>query len=225
MVRALVLVLVFVLVPLALVPACNGCDTRATDGERRRSPWTEHTRFVRAPEAFLAAGPQTTMSPTWRVPDDVARAEGDEQIAEAVLRHARKLRHDDGDKPRLFRRRTAEQILASGFATGCTDHALAALPLLRARGVPAVYVEAFRRDWLDGEAAFAGHVFVEALIQGEWRILNPAAGRVEPRYDEHVVVARGLDSWDIGLENGDDVNAAAQLALARHRRDAARRAR
>jgi transglutaminase-like putative cysteine protease len=131
----------------------------------------------------------------------------------------RKLRHDDSDKDQLFRRRTAEQILASGFATGCTDYALAALPLLRRKGVPAVYVEAFRKDWLDGEAPFGGHVFVEAFVDGRWIILNPAAGVEAPRYDEHVVVARGADSWDIGLKNAADVDAAARLALERHRRD------
>ena len=143
----------------------------------------------------------------------------DREGAAAVLAWLRaNMRHDATDKDALFRRRTAEQVLASGFTTGCTDSALAALPLLRALGIPSVYVDTARRDSLENDG-IAGHVFVEALLDGRWTLLDPSRGTFPTRYGDYVPIARGHDAWDVGLASVADIRAAFRVVASRARRE------
>ena len=113
----------------------------------------------------------------------------------------------DEEKNLLFRKRSSDEIIKSKMATGCTDYALAFIALSRAKKIPTKYVEAIRRKWLDigSERHIEGHVFAECLIGNKWRIVDPQEGAIRINYQRFVIFAKGLDSWDIGIENIDDL--------------------
>lgn len=112
------------------------------------------------------------------------------------------------EKSKIFRKRTADEIIRSGFATGCTDFGLVFITLLRARGIPAKYVEAIETEWLEkgGDSSIHGHVFSEVYFNGEWFIVDPQAALIKAWYGKrYVIYAAGLDSWDIGIANFEDL--------------------
>lgn len=110
------------------------------------------------------------------------------------------------DKLKFFRRRTAAEIFESGVSYGCTDHALAVLALLKEKGMKAEYVEVFARKWLQqGGEDIEGHVFVEVEIDGHTYIIDAEKACAMKWYSRHVVYKKGADSWDIGIENFEDM--------------------
>jgi hypothetical protein len=80
--------------------------------------------------------------------------------------------------------------LMQGFDhSGCASHALLFANLARACGIPAVYVKSSRHDWIRGFVAkgetgsFAGHVFLEVLVDGKWKLLDAQGMRIWDEYD------------------------------------------
>lgn len=115
--------------------------------------------------------------------------------------------NDKEVKNRVFRQRTADQIIKDGYTTGCTDIGLVFITLARAKSVPTKYIEAIRRKWLesDDEDFIEGHVFAEVYIDGKWYIIDPTEACLKFWYDRWVVYGEGLDSWDIGIRNYEEL--------------------
>jgi transglutaminase-like putative cysteine protease len=120
------------------------------------------------------------------------------------------LRHDNSDKGNIFRKRTASEILESGYVTGCTDTALAFIVLARELGIPTRYVETFDADWLQDTNAngIQGHIFVDVLADGQWRAYEPKKGFTKDNNytmngRRYVEVGKGLDFSGVYIkENG-----------------------
>lgn len=112
-----------------------------------------------------------------------------------------KSNNDKKMKAEVFRKRTADQIIKDGFTTGCTDVALVFIALARAKKIPAKYVEAIRRKWIESgdEDFIEGHVFAEVYINNQWHIIDPTEACLKFWYDRWLIFAKGLDSWDIGI--------------------------
>lgn len=94
------------------------------------------------------------------------------------------------------RTRTAEELIKSKIMTGCTDFAHLCLVLLRAKKIPALYVETFDKNWLEKpNEHIQGHIFVEAKIGKEKYILDPTAGDINfiGRYKQYKVMTKGID--------------------------------
>ncbi|MDD4761910.1 MAG: transglutaminase-like domain-containing protein [Candidatus Pacebacteria bacterium] len=111
-------------------------------------------------------------------------------------------------KKENFRKRTAEEIINSRRATGCTDYALAFLTIARAKGIPTKYVETINADWLSNPDfnALAGHVFVEVFFDGEWFIVDPQGACLKAWYGKRFKkIGEGLDSWDLEIRGFDDL--------------------
>lgn len=110
---------------------------------------------------------------------------------------------DKETKEKVFRKRTADQIIQDGFTTGCTDIALAFIVLARAKEIPTKYVEAIRNKWMEAgdENFIEGHVFAEVFLNSEWRIIDPAEACMKFWYDRWIIYKIGLDSWDIGIHD------------------------
>ena len=114
--------------------------------------------------------------------------------------------YQSSEKLKYFRRRTAAEIFVSGVSYGCTDHALATLALLKEKGVKAQYIEAFARKWLEqGGENVEGHVFIEVEIDGHIYIIDAERASIMKWYNRYVVYKKGNDSWDIGIENFEDM--------------------
>lgn len=128
----------------------------------------------------------------------------------AVSEHVSQLRNDDSKKSSEFRKRTASEILKSGYVTGCTDTALAFLVLARELGIPARYVETFDENWLQEANAngVQGHIFADILINGNWRVYEPKKGFTpDNTYSmsgrKYAEVGKGLDFSQVYIkENG-----------------------
>ena len=110
-------------------------------------------------------------------------------------------------KPEVFRRRTAAEIVSDGWATGCTDFTLVFLVLARAAGIKARYVEMLSREWLEkGGDPIVGHVIAEIEIKGKRYYVDAANLNIGLRHTSGmVIVDKGLDSWDIGIRNRQDM--------------------
>ena len=109
--------------------------------------------------------------------------------------------------PEVFRRRTAADIVNDGWATGCTDFTLAFLVLARAAGIKAWYVELLSREWLaKGGDPIVGHVIAEIEIKGKRYYVDATNLNIGLRHTSGmVIVDKGLDSWDIGIRNRQDL--------------------
>lgn len=110
-------------------------------------------------------------------------------------------------KDKVFRRRTADQIIKDGYTTGCTDIGLVFIALARAKNIPTKYIEAIRRKWIESEDEdfIEGHVFAEVFFDGKWYIIDPTEACLKFWYDRWIVFAEGLDSWDIGIRNHQEL--------------------
>lgn len=156
-------------------------------------------------EFFLREGEQTKITENIsKIASEFTAADFDlvVQIIKWIHKNL-KPSHNKKLKDEIFRKRTADQIIKDGFTTGCTDVALVFIALVRAKKIPAKYVEAIRRKWVEsgGEDFIEGHVFAEVYLDNRWYIIDPTESCLKFWYDRWVIYANGLDSWDIGIHD------------------------
>jgi len=129
------------------------------------------------------------------------------EILSWIFNNFENIENDVEEKSKLFRKRTADEIIKSGKATGCTDYAIAFIALARAKNIPTKYIEAIRKRWLDigDDNHIEGHVFAECYVDNKWYIIDSQEGTVRTDYRRYVIYKKGLDSWDIGIKSFDDL--------------------
>jgi hypothetical protein len=139
--------------------------------------------------------------------------ESTQETVEEIFRWIRSRMKITSFNEDIFRKRTASEILASGEITGCTDAALLCMSLLSVNDIPSTYIETFDKKWLESkETAISGHVYVRTSLGGESVIIDPMKGikdsrwlDVSPEEDGRIIYKEGKDSWDVGIENFDDM--------------------
>ena len=117
------------------------------------------------------------------------------------------------------RTRTSHEIIQSGIATGCIDFGLVFVTLARAKGISASFTETVKEEWIYTMVQqqkwiqnMEGHIFSEVYLpeKKEWIVVDPTANKITQRTEtgyyllngkRYLLFDRGLDSWDIGLEN------------------------
>jgi transglutaminase-like putative cysteine protease len=110
-----------------------------------------------------------------------------------------------GDRPQGFSifESTANGILATGVATGCTDYAVAFATLARAKGIPAVIVDSAQVEWIQRGARLnqvSGHFFVEVQLGNEWFLVDSTSGEMYIFYDrENWVLPSGYVAFSKAL--------------------------
>lgn len=116
--------------------------------------------------------------------------------------------------------RTSQDILTSKGVTGCTDYGLAFVALAREKGIPTVFIQTARIDWIkdrieSNSGRIVGHILAEVYIDSnndgtkEWCLVDSTAGRLYLNYnkdnfsypDGYFVFAKSLEVWDSGAEN------------------------
>jgi len=155
---------------------------------------------------YLQDGKQMEITSTMREIVDGFHADSVALVFEILrwVHHHVKQNTDSEYKNERFRKRTADQIIKDGFATGCTDYALVFIALMRAKGIPVRYVEAAKSSWVEKKDIdhIEGHVFAEVFLNKAWFIVDPQAAVIKTWYGkQYQVVATGLDSWDIGIQD------------------------
>lgn len=159
---------------------------------------------------FLQQGKQTKITSKIQEIADSIEGEGVNYIFNLLEWVHNNIAYKRGKLPKgiefndIFRQRTADQIIREGYSSGCTDFALAFIAITRAKGIPTKYVECINKSYFNGDLQrVAGHVFVECLIAGKWRTVDPTAGSlfINKNYSKYVVYEKGLDSWDLGIKD------------------------
>ncbi len=129
------------------------------------------------------------------------------------------------------RTRTAEQIINSKCATGCTDWTMAFAAIARSKGLSATVTETIQDQWIKAsqtagriivpkQGHFFSEVYTGASTNGGWEIADPTAGNFTTTKNGYVLrrssgdsfgqgtyyqfFRRGLDSWDYYLRNDKD---------------------
>jgi len=154
---------------------------------------------------YLAGGNQTKITPEiQRLADMVVKGELEQTYSQIMhIIHQLEIRRDKGD---LLNTRTADQIINSGFWTGCTDMALAFTAISRAAGIPVKIVETVDKTWLvgDNEGAVSGHVYVKTYDgkAKRWVLTDPTKKYFDIEMPtERIMVSEGVDVWGMGMKN------------------------
>lgn len=127
----------------------------------------------------------------------------------------RKIPNGDGEKFGC----TVDEILSRNTLTGCTDYGLVFAALSRAKGIPTVFLQTARIDWIkdlrgqrDNREMIRGHILIEVYIDGEWYLIDSTAGKLYLKYDKnnfslddgYYVFAKSLEIFDMGTKDERD---------------------
>jgi len=159
---------------------------------------------------FLQPGKQTSLTPEIKKNISGMQTGSVLNKIDKILSYLKTLKITDFDE-KLFRKRTAAEIIKEGFVTGCTDSDLVFVALARGCGIPTKYVETIAKTWLQGGGnSIQGHQYAQVFDDQnkKWLWVDPMGSRVgtfSPESDGSVVFKTGLDSWDIGIHNFNEL--------------------
>jgi transglutaminase-like putative cysteine protease len=90
-----------------------------------------------------------------------------------------------------YRWRTASEIVERGWYFGCAEHALVYGSIIRACGIPTVWVKTLDVPWIREFATGrpfdggSGHVYLEVFLSGQWCLLDATHDLLYDTYDPH----------------------------------------
>lgn len=163
------------------------------------------------PEVFLKNGPQTTNTNNQA---DLKKFNDEKNLSTLIqiYRYVSEDQYHFGDGEKFGR--TVDDIMKSKILTGCTDYGLLFASLARDKGIPTVFIQTARIDWIydrvrDMDNGIIGHILIEVYIDGKWRLVDSTAGRYYPDYnisnfslnDGYYVFSKSLEVWDSGVKN------------------------
>ena len=86
--------------------------------------------------------------------------------------------------------RTSEELVTTKTWSGCSNVGTIIAPILRANGIPTIYLQSARLDWVsdliqntDKKNSIRGHIFLEIFIDGEWLLFDSTSGHIYLNYD------------------------------------------
>lgn len=160
---------------------------------------------------YLKSGKQTKITLQIQQIADNFSGDAMEKSRQIINYFDQRMRLTNFDE-KLFRKRTADQIITDGFLTGCTDAAIVFVAVARACNIPAKYVETIDLSWLkEGGNQIRGHQYVEIYDEDgdRWIWIDPLGRRVDiasPDNEGRIIFKEGLDSWDIGITDFDSLS-------------------
>jgi hypothetical protein len=114
---------------------------------------------------------------------------------------------------------TVDEILNRNTLTGCTDYGLVFAALSRAKGIPTVFLQTARIDWIkdlreqnSNKGMMRGHILVEVYINNSWYLIDSTSGKLYLNYDKnnfslddgYYVFAKSLEVFDMGTKDEMD---------------------
>ena len=120
---------------------------------------------------------------------------------------------------------TVNQIMEKKALSGCHDHGLVLVSILRKYGFPAIMVDAAGIQWaLDYSGGkregFSGHVFAEVYVKDRWILIDSTSGRYIENYDPdnpvipitnsvegkgYFALFKGLDPEGYGINSNEEL--------------------
>lgn len=166
--------------------------------------WMLHIGGVHM-KKFLRQGPQTKLTPKIREISTAFKGEGTGLLGN-ILDWIKTLKYKKNIS--LAFSRTAEEIIKSGFVTGCQDEGIVFVTFCRAKEIPASYIQAVKTaDLLKIERGrFDGHVFSRVFVGNKIYFVDPSRKKIFETQDfgTYTPVAEGLDPHNIGVKNLED---------------------
>jgi hypothetical protein len=171
------------------------------------------------PDTFLAQGSQTSIAPGHLAELGTigVRGRGLSDIRRIV--EWKKGFQNETAGGRWVGIQTVNGILEQRRLTGCHDHALLLVAVLRHFGFPSLLIDcaglSWARDFPEKRRDYSGHVFVLTHVEGAWILLDSTSDRYlsgfDPRADSFRfpvgneeyfgVLFRGRDPADYGVSN------------------------
>ena len=142
------------------------------------------------PSLFLAQGSQSELDARYLsdIREQVRAATGGTGDLAAIFEWKDENFDTEAAGGQFVGKLTVDQIVERGTLSGCHDHGLVLVSVLREFGFPAVMVDAAGIQWALDYAAeeavgFVGHVFVEVFTRDGWILLDSTSGLYVPDYD------------------------------------------
>lgn len=163
------------------------------------------------PEVFLKNGPQTTNN---NYQSDLEKFNNNKNLSTLtqIFKYISESKYHFGDGEKFGR--TVDDIMETEILTGCTDYGLLFASITRDKGIPTVFLQTARVDWIydrvrDMDNGITGHILIEVYIDGQWRLVDSTAGRYYPDYDfkdfslndGYYVFSKSIEVWDSGVSN------------------------
>lgn len=165
---------------------------------------------------FLMNHGQNTIGPSLeQIISEVGKIETISDIARLLLYIRRNFQQDKEHKIKKFVR-TSEEIAESKIWSGCSDMGTLVAPILRENGIPTVYLQSARLDWINDllennnqKSLVRGHIFLEVLINDEWILLDPTMGCFYTNYNyrnlslpgNYYVFSKSLNGHEVGCDS------------------------
>jgi hypothetical protein len=111
------------------------------------------------------------------------------------------------DADKAYTWRNFDDVVREGCYGGCADQGIACGVLLKALGIPTVWVKTMDVSWIwdfkKGRPykSWSGHVFLEIYLDGKWVLLDPGAKLIYPDYSPK---ARILPGNRFAYDKGSD---------------------
>jgi len=108
----------------------------------------------------------------------------------------------------------AKEIFERKVYGGCSDRGISIAPILRYLGIPTVYLEAAKIEWIEKIQedikkvnSMAGHIFLEIYLDNKWYLYDPTFHLVYDNYDfnnsclprNYVAFSKGMNQKSLGV--------------------------
>lgn len=114
------------------------------------------------------------------------------------------------DNKKAYRWRNYDDVVREKTYGGCADQGIVCGVLLKAAGIPVVWVKTMDVAWIwdfkkgRPSSAWSGHVFLEVFVNGKWSLLDPGGKRL---YEDYSPKMRILPGSRFAYDKGNDPKA------------------
>ncbi len=108
---------------------------------------------------------------------------------------------------KAYKWRNYDKVIQEGCYGGCADQGIVCGSLLKAAGIPTVWVKTMDVSWIwdfkknRSFKSWSGHVFLEVYIDNKWMLLNPGAKLI---YSDYSPKSRILPGNRFAYHKGND---------------------
>lgn len=166
------------------------------------------------PTAFLKNGPQTQNNNHKDILDQFNNNKDLSTLIEIYSYISSSAFQNSSDMYMEKFGRTVDEIIDSKTLTGCTDYGLVFASIARDKGIPTIFIQTARVDWIydrirDKAQGIIGHILIEVYIDGKWRLVDSTAGKYYSDYDTnnfslndgYYVFSKSIEVFDSGVSS------------------------
>jgi len=157
------------------------------------------------PKKYLEIAPSLGSIDAIREQGTALKGNNDQKTVQNIVEWVNRQLRYDGDKAYTWR--NFDDVKRDKCYGGCADQGIVCGVLLKAAGIPALWVKTMDVDWIwDFKRdrpfkSWSGHVFLEIHIDGEWVLLDPGSQQI---YRGYSTKSRMLPGNRFAYHKGND---------------------